>query len=66
MFDVEQMKDPWGGTSKKYIVEDHITGQVLGATNSEVSALLIAAEYPRGVVRNDWSKRIANNLFGET
>jgi len=66
MFFVEQMKDPWGGTSKKYIVEDHITGQVLGATNSEATANRIAAEHPRARVRNDWSKRIANNLFGET
>lgn len=64
-FDIEKMRDPWGGYSKQYTVRNPITGESYGETNSHITATNLQAEHEGAEVVNLWSARLSNNLFSK-
>ena len=63
-FDIEELKDPWGGKMKAYRVQHDISGEVFGETNSHFTAQKICEENAGSKIINQWSEKNTKLLFG--
>lgn len=64
-YDVEEMKDPWGGDIKMFRVQHEILGTVFGEANSSYTVERIRDENPGSKIINQWSEQISKLLFTE-